>query len=207
MAEDKKDLGDEAEDALDKAGKKARDIADKASKEAKDLDKETRDKARKLADKAKEKAKEFVDETEELGEEAKEKAKAFGEKTKEKAKEFSEEAGYAADSFKEGAKKTAEEFSEGFKSAAVGENKKILAGILAIVLGWAGIHKFILGYQKEGVIMLIISVLGMVLTCIGIGVFLIWATCLIGLVEGIIYLTKSDEEFYNTYQVGRRPWF
>ena len=74
-------------------------------------------------------------------------------------------------------------------------------------MGWAGIHKFILGYQKEGVILLIISVIGFVLTCIGIGVFLVWATGLIGLIEGIIYLTKSDEEFYNTYQVGRRPWF
>ena len=30
---------------------------------------------------------------------------------------------------------------------------------------------------------------------------------LVGLIEGIIYLTKSDEEFYNTYQVGKKPWF
>ncbi|MEX0716039.1 MAG: hypothetical protein WD066_05605 [Planctomycetaceae bacterium] len=31
-----------------------------------------------------------------------------------------------------------------------------------------------------------------------------WA---IGLVEGIIYLTKSDEEFYQTYIVGKKEWF
>jgi len=30
---------------------------------------------------------------------------------------------------------------------------------------------------------------------------------IIPFVEGIIYLTKSDEEFYQIYQVGRRPWF
>ncbi len=108
--------------------------------------------------------------------------------------------------FSEEAKKTANEFSEGLKGAG-GENKKILAGVLAIVLGAFGIHKFILGYQKEGIILLAITLVGIVLSCIGIGVFIVWITGLIGLVEGIIYLTKSDEEFYNTYQVGRKPWF
>lgn len=74
------------------------------------------------------------------------------------------------------------------------ENKKIAAGILAILLGTLGIHKFYLGYSKEGIIQLILGLL-----C-GIG-------GLIGLIEGIIYLTKSDEDFYQTYQVGRKGWF
>ena len=174
MAKDKKDLGDQAEDAFDKAKKKAGELADEAS---------------------------------EMSEEAKARAKEFGEKAKQKANEFGAEAEEAASGFKDEAKKTAEEFSDGFKSVTQGDNKKILAGILAIVLGWAGIHKFILGYQKEGIIMLVISAIGMVLSCVGIGIFLLWATGLIGLVEGIIYLTKSDEDFYNTYQVGRKPWF
>lgn len=75
------------------------------------------------------------------------------------------------------------------------ENKKILAGVLAIVLGGLGVHKFILGYTQEGIIQLILGVV----TC-GIG-------GIIGLVEGIIYLTKTDEEFYQTYQVGKKGWF
>ena len=83
----------------------------------------------------------------------------------------------------------------------------MLAGILAIFVGWAGVHKFILGYQKEGIIMLVASILGFVLSCIGIGVLVVWATGLIGLIEGIIYLTKSDSDFYEIYQKGRRPWF
>ena len=112
----------------------------------------------------------------------------------------------AAGDFKSEAKKTADEFKEGLNSAG-GENKKILAGILAIVLGSLGVHKFILGYQKEGIILLVVTVIGMVLTCIGVGIFVVWATGLIGLIEGVIYLTKSDEEFYNTYQVGKKPWF
>jgi len=74
------------------------------------------------------------------------------------------------------------------------ENKKVVAGILAILLGVLGIHKFYLGYTKEGVIQLILGLL-----C-GIG-------GLIGLIEGIIYLTKTDEDFYQTYQVGQKPWF
>ncbi|MHC0439413.1 TM2 domain-containing protein [Flavobacterium sp. 3-210] len=74
------------------------------------------------------------------------------------------------------------------------ENKKVVSGIFAILLGVFGIHKFYLGYTKEGIIHLLLGLL-----C-GIG-------GLIGLIEGIIYLTKSDEEFYQTYQVGRKPWF
>jgi TM2 domain-containing membrane protein YozV len=73
------------------------------------------------------------------------------------------------------------------------ENKKIIAGVLAIVLGGLGIHKFILGYTQEGIIQLIIGFCGV--------------GYIIGLIEGIIYLTKSDEEFYQTYQVGKKGWF
>ncbi len=142
------------------------------------------------------------DDTKDFGDKAED---AFDD-AKGKAEEMADDAKEAAGDFKEGAKKTAEEFSEGLKSAG-GDNKKILAGILAIFVGWAGVHKFILGYQKEGIILLVVSVIGFVLTCIGVGIFLVWATGLIGLIEGIIYLTKSDEEFYNTYQAGRRPWF
>jgi TM2 domain-containing membrane protein YozV len=29
------------------------------------------------------------------------------------------------------------------------ENKKVLAGVLALLLGYLGIHKFILGYTKK----------------------------------------------------------
>ncbi len=75
------------------------------------------------------------------------------------------------------------------------ESKRIVAGVLAIIFGWLGVHKFILGYTQEGVIQLVVSVL----TCGAGGV--------IGLIEGIIYLTKSDEEFIQTYQVGKKGWF
>ena len=70
----------------------------------------------------------------------------------------------------------------------------MLAGILAILLGYLGIHKFYLGYTKEGVIQLLLGL------AFGIG-------GIIGVIEGIIYLTRDDEEFYQTYQIGYKGWF
>jgi len=98
--------------------------------------------------------------------------------------------------FENEVKETANEFKEGWNQATNnGENKKMIAGILGILLGGFGIHKFVLGYTKEGIIQIVITFI----TC--------GAGSIVGLIEGIIYLTKSDEEFYNTYQVGRKPWF
>jgi TM2 domain-containing membrane protein YozV len=84
-----------------------------------------------------------------------------------------------------------------------GAEKKMVAGILGILLGCLGIHKFYLGMNKEGLIMLLVTIVGGALTC-GIGVSVMGV---IGLIEGIMYLTKSDEEFVNTYVVGKKGWF
>lgn len=75
----------------------------------------------------------------------------------------------------------------------------MVAGILAILLNCLGIHKFYLGYQKEGLIMM----LGSILTC-GFGGIVFGV---IGVVEGVIYLTKTDDEFVATYVTGRKGWF
>jgi TM2 domain-containing membrane protein YozV len=79
------------------------------------------------------------------------------------------------------------------------ESKRVVAGILAILLGPFGVHKFILGYTTQGIIMLAITVV----TC-GIGAAV---TSIIGLIEGVVYLTKSDEEFIYTYQTNKKEWF
>lgn len=83
-----------------------------------------------------------------------------------------------------------------------GADKKVVAGICGILLGGLGIHKFILGYTNEGVIMLVVQIVGWFLC--GIPSIVI---SVIGLIEGIMYLTKSDEEFVQTYVVGKKPWF
>ena len=83
------------------------------------------------------------------------------------------------------------------------DSKRIAAGVLGILLGGLGIHKFILGYNTAGVIMLVVTLVAAPLTC-GMG----WAVMgIIGIVEGIIYLTKSDQEFYQTYIANKREWF
>jgi TM2 domain-containing membrane protein YozV len=76
-----------------------------------------------------------------------------------------------------------------------GADKKLVAGILGILIGSLGVHKFYLGYSKEGIIQIAITVF----TCGAGGI--------LGLIEGIIYLTKSDQEFVNTYITNKKPWF
>ncbi len=66
---------------------------------------------------------------------------------------------------------------------------------MGVVLGGIGIHRFVLDDAKGGILRILITVV----TC-GIG-------NLIGLIEGIIYLTKSDEEFIQTYQIDKKAWF
>jgi TM2 domain-containing membrane protein YozV len=84
-----------------------------------------------------------------------------------------------------------------------GADKKIPAGVCGILLGWLGVHKFILGYTTEGLIMLIVSLVvgffscGTASVCVG----------LVGLIEGVIYLTRTDAEFVDTYVTSKRPWF
>ena len=77
--------------------------------------------------------------------------------------------------------------------------KILIAGILGIILGFLGIHKFILGYNVEGIIMLLVSLL----TC-GFGATVMG---IIGLIEGIIYLATPDDRFYETYIMNKKGWF
>ncbi len=77
--------------------------------------------------------------------------------------------------------------------------KKMAAGICGILLGALGIHKFIIGATTPGIIMLCVSV-------ISCG-FASPIMSIIGIIEGIIYLTKSDEEFNQTYLIGKKGWF
>tara|TARA_B110000211_G_C13717158_1_gene394366 strand:+ start:160 stop:615 length:456 start_codon:yes stop_codon:yes gene_type:complete len=79
---------------------------------------------------------------------------------------------------------------------------KLAAGLFAILLGGLGVHKFYLGHTIPGVILLLVSVFGWVLMFIPnlvVGVIV--------LIEGIIYLTKSDKEFQKTYVIDKKVWF
>ena len=84
-------------------------------------------------------------------------------------------------------------------AAASRASNKIPAGVCGILLGSLGIHKFILGYTGAGLVMLLVTVL----TCGIAGTVM----HLIGIIEGIVYLCKSDEEFVRLYVDGRKEWF
>ncbi|MDZ7956731.1 MAG: NINE protein [Aulosira sp. DedQUE10] len=82
-------------------------------------------------------------------------------------------------------------------------NKQLIAGYCGIIFGGFGVHKFILGYAPEGFIMLVITVVGGTFTY----GFTLLIMQLVGLIEGMIYLNKSQEDFVDTYFVNKQGWF
>ena len=88
---------------------------------------------------------------------------------------------------------------QGTQVSYVPQKDRIAAGLLAIFLGSLGVHKFYLGYSSVGVIMLLITLL-----TFGIGAFVMGV---FGIIEGILYLTKTQQDFENTYVHNKRMWF
>lgn len=74
-------------------------------------------------------------------------------------------------------------------------SRKLLCGLMGIFFGSLGIHRFLLGDVAGGIWRIVISFV----TC-GVG-------SIIGFIEGIIYLTRSDPEFYQIYMVDKKAWF
>lgn len=89
------------------------------------------------------------------------------------------------------------------EAGSKGSGDRIIAGVLGIVFGALGLHKFILGYNREGVIMLLISIIGGLITA-GLAMVVVG---IIGIIEGIIYLAMSNDTFELTYVKGDKPWF
>lgn len=95
--------------------------------------------------------------------------------------------------------------TEIYKSAThteINSSKKLVAGLLAFFVGAFGIHKFYLGYNKQGIIMACCFLFGFIL--LGFPSVIM---AIIALVEAIIYLTKSDADFERIYVVNKKPWF
>lgn len=66
------------------------------------------------------------------------------------------------------------------------EKSKVAAGLFGILLGGLGIHKFYMGKVGVGLIYILFCWTGI--------------PAIIGLVEGILYLTESDEKFASRLQ-------
>ena len=83
-----------------------------------------------------------------------------------------------------------------------GDKNKLVAGLLALFVGTFGIHKFYLGYNRAGLIMLACTLLGWILLFV--------PTMIVGVIafiEAVIYLTRTDEQFHETYEIRRKEWF
>lgn len=91
------------------------------------------------------------------------------------------------------------------KSILYKKKDKVVAGVLAILLGGWGAHKFYLGYTGPALVYLLINTVGFAVTWI-FAFIPNYILGIIALVEGIIYLTKSDEEFYETYVKNTKNW-
>lgn len=85
---------------------------------------------------------------------------------------------------------------------AGGTSKKIAASLLALFLGVFGAHKFYLGYQKQGIIMLLVFIFGFIL--LGIPSMVVGV---IAFIEFIMYITKSDDDFERIYVIEKKKWF
>ena len=94
-------------------------------------------------------------------------------------------------------------YGQYYQQPVVRTKDHVAAGLLGIFLGTFGIHKFYLGYNTSGFIMLGVAILGGLLS-LGLATGVVW---LIGLIEGIIYLVKGQVEFEQAYVFGKREWF
>ena len=77
------------------------------------------------------------------------------------------------------------------------ENNKqnLVAGLLAIFLGCYGVHNFYLGYTKKAVIQLVCTIVGLVLSIILIGAFVVLGISIWAWVEAIMIFTgKIDTD-------------
>ena len=79
----------------------------------------------------------------------------------------------------------------------------VIAALLAVFLGMFGVHKFYLGYNQTGFVMLAVTVLGSLVT-FGVALLVVEV---ISLIEAGIYLIKSQEAFEETYVLNKREWF
>lgn len=92
---------------------------------------------------------------------------------------------------------------QAYAAQAVKQKDHVAAGLFAVFLGFLGMHKFYLGYNNAAFIMLAVSIIGSIVS-LGLAAAVVWV---IAIIEGIIYLTKSQTEFDRIYVLNSREWF
>jgi len=79
---------------------------------------------------------------------------------------------------------------------------RIAAAVLAFFFGWFGVHKFYIGKFGAGLVMLLVATFGLLLGAIPTAIMGV-----IALIEFVIYVAISDEQFDATYVRGGKAWF
>ncbi|MEO0463744.1 MAG: TM2 domain-containing protein [Pseudomonadota bacterium] len=88
-----------------------------------------------------------------------------------------------------------------------GEKNKFVAALLAFFLGGLGAHKFYLGYNNAGIIMLVLFIGGWLTSWLIIGLIPLMIVGLIAFIECIIYLVTDEGDFQTRYVDNERQWF
>ena len=94
-------------------------------------------------------------------------------------------------------------YQQPYSQPMVTTKDHVAAGLLAIFLGAFGIHKFYLGYNTPGFIMLAVTIVGSIFSLGLAGL----AMVVISIVEGVLYLSKSQTEFEQIYVFNKKEWF
>jgi len=78
-----------------------------------------------------------------------------------------------------------------------------LAAVLAIIFGAFGFHKFYLGYNTTGFVMLGVTLVGSLVSMAMAGLVMY----IIAVIEGLTYLSYDQARFEEEYVTGRKEWF
>lgn len=80
------------------------------------------------------------------------------------------------------------------------------AGLLAIFLGTLGFHKFYLGHWTEGCVHITLGITSLVMVMMLQTLLPLVAVVLFSAMEGVIYLSRTEEQFERDYLKEGRRW-
>lgn len=74
------------------------------------------------------------------------------------------------------------------------QKSRLAAGLLAVTFGMFGVHNFYLGFRSRATIQLVVSIVGLLLSIIFIGVFAVLGMEIWAFIEGVQILTANNPE-------------
>ena len=105
-------------------------------------------------------------------------------------------------------------FTKGLSSSSSsgekGSKNKVIAGVLALILGQLGVHKFYLGALVPGFIYLGVSLLSFGLVEANQDeafFFPLFVIVIFSIIDAFMYFLKSDEDFHRIYVEDKKQWF